>query len=1103
MLSAPIYALSTSQIKNQLFNQIALGEAKFRFDIVKEALSKLELINPNDPKVISAQIRLLVFEHKLKLAKKKLHQLQKLAPQSPYYRKMATLIYLNEAQGAKALLQANILVLSSNYPAAKKALDKLYRGNPPSLRLAIEYWRISAKIPKFRTQALHQLLDIYNHYQKLGLFKTRGAEKLKWPLNLKKNISNIYVDEGRVQLKHQQLSSAMNNFKQALSFNPQNYLAYNGLGDIAFSKKQFKPALSYYKQAIAIDPNGNLAHQNVVSVLAKQSPELALNYISSLSPFLQQKLNNRKKQIESAMLSDKALEWGKKGDWKKAIALYHQALTYSPDDIWTAYRLAIAYAKTGQSAVGKAQLDKLASSNAKNPSFTYAYALYCSKINQNYLAMRMLQSLSRSQWTTNMHRLYDSLVMEKQKAKARQYADEKQWNKALHIYQRLYQRFPNDVWLIYDYAQALNASGSQSKAILLFKKLSKSQPANPQQAYAYALFLSKLDKYQAARAKLNTIAPQNWSQSMHKLAKQLQENSIIAKANTLRARGNTQQAYEYLSHQPVSLRILLTLGRWSLSDGDLSQAQDYYQRALRLSPQSISAKIGLIETYVQDNKNRLAESMLEALQSKVQQLPLDEQRSIANAWFSLKNYAKALSIYRRLILKASSSPPNQDKALILRDAANMDTTLLQPKLAKTNLQWAMLQSGITNSLPQDDLVYTTLSRENPQDDWLKRSIRSQAAKLYKQQSHIATLETDFWQLRGEPGRSDYQAIDTILHYKEPLRDGMFFIRGDFVSLSAGRFASANGIFFDEFGTCSIGCRRDFNQSDSGFGIMSGWYNENWYLNLGVTPVGFAIVNPIVELSYSSSFHNIGWTLSALHTPLTNSLLSFSGSQDPNTGITWGGVTSSGFNLALSYDRGGKHGLWSNALGSFLNGKNVVDNYRIELMGGYYYKIINQYNRRLSIGLSAQYWHYQKDLNRYTLGSGGYFSPQRFITVSIPLSYRQRSENWSLMIETSIGQNTTTTDDVLLYPLPSITPASLTNPNPVRSGSTAKTKSYYFLLGIERRLSSHFRLGGIVDIQRSPDFAPNHALVYLRYTLEPWQGDLDMPLQPILPYTIYR
>ena len=56
---------------------------------------------------------------------------------------------------------------------------------------------------------------------------------------------------------------------------------------------------------------------------------------------------------------------------------------------------------------------------------------------------------------------------------------------------------------------------------------------------------------------------------------------------------------------------------------------------------------------------------------------------------------------------------------------------------------------------------------------------------------------------------------------------------------------------------------------------------------------------------------------------------------------------------------------------------------------------------------------------------------------------------------------------------------------------------------ERRLDDHWVLGGGFTAQRSKDYAPNRALLYLRYSFDPWQGNLPLPVNPLKPYAEFR
>ena len=53
--------------------------------------------------------------------------------------------------------------------------------------------------------------------------------------------------------------------------------------------------------------------------------------------------------------------------------------------------------------------------------------------------------------------------------------------------------------------------------------------------------------------------------------------------------------------------------------------------------------------------------------------------------------------------------------------------------------------------------------------------------------------------------------------------------------------------------------------------------------------------------------------------------------------------------------------------------------------------------------------------------------------------------------------------------------------------------------VERRVTGNWFVGAAVDIQQAKDYTPSHALLYVRYSASGWQGDMDMPPQPLVPY----
>ena len=416
----------------------------------------------------------------------------------------------------------------------------------------------------------------------------------------------------------------------------------------------------------------------------------------------------------------------------------------------------------------------------------------------------------------------------------------------------------------------------------------------------------------------------------------------------------------------------------------------------------------------------------------------------------------------------------------------------------------MVSSGITTTRPADNDTFTRLTRNDEKDDWLKRGVRSDAGDLYRQQDVNVTLQHDYWGSSGTGGYSDLKAHTTMLQVDAPLSDGRMFFRSDLVNMDAGSFATNNGTYDPKWGTCAeTPCRGNTSQTSNGASVAVGWQNKTWAWDIGTTPMGFDVVDVVGGVSYSNDLGPIGYTINAHRRPISSSLLAFAGQKDTNTGTTWGGVRATGGGVSISYDKGEANGIWSSLNAESLTGKNVEDNWRVRWMTGYYYKLINKNNERLTVGVSNMLWHYDKDLSGYTLGQGGYYSPQEYVSFALPVTWRKRTENWSWELGGSVSWSHSKTNDVLRYPLQGLIPVDepgrYTDRGAMETGSSSSGTGYTARAIVERRVTSNWFVGLGVDIQEAKDYTPSHALLYVRYSAAGWQGDMDLPPQPLIPY----
>ncbi|MGL5728677.1 MAG: cellulose synthase subunit BcsC-related outer membrane protein, partial [Plesiomonas sp.] len=301
-----------------------------------------------------------------------------------------------------------------------------------------------------------------------------------------------------------------------------------------------------------------------------------------------------------------------------------------------------------------------------------------------------------------------------------------------------------------------------------------------------------------------------------------------------------------------------------------------------------------------------------------------------------------------------------------------------------------------------------------------------AENLYRQQDPTVTLEYDRWGSKGTPGTSDLSAGNLMLEAAMPYQDGRLFFRADQVSMNAGKADLLNVDNAADFGSALLCAPTDLHpekrcqfgsssQRAQGTALAVGWRGDRWQADIGTTPLGFEVTDWVGGIRTEGDIGQLGWSAVLSRRPLSNSLLAYAGTVDPNTGEVWGGVRATGGKLGLSWDQGGPYGVWSSLQYHLLTGQNVEDNTRLRLMSGVYHRLIDEPHRRLRIGTNAMYWTFDKDLSNYTFGQGGYYSPQRYVSVSLPVSYSQRWEDWSLHMEASVGYSWPKSNGGAYYP----------------------------------------------------------------------------------------
>ncbi len=159
---------------------------------------------------------------------------------------------------------------------------------------------------------------------------------------------------------------------------------------------------------------------------------------------------------------------------------------------------------------------------------------------------------------------------------------------------------------------------------------------------------------------------------------------------------------------------------------------------------------------------------------------------------------------------------------------------------------------------------------------------------------------------------------------------------------------------------------------------------------GYTPYGFLVSNWTARASWRPGAGPI--TFSFNRDSVKDTQLSYSGLRDPGTitafnpGNIWGGVIADAGNI--QYARGDLiSGFYAGVGGQYITGYHVQENRRYDgSMGAYWRAFTMPEYGQLNIGANFFAMHYSNNLQAFTYGQGGYFSPQSYFLANVPITW---------------------------------------------------------------------------------------------------------------------
>ncbi len=188
------------------------------------------------------------------------------------------------------------------------------------------------------------------------------------------------------------------------------------------------------------------------------------------------------------------------------------------------------------------------------------------------------------------------------------------------------------------------------------------------------------------------------------------------------------------------------------------------------------------------------------------------------------------------------------------------------------------------------------------------------------------------------------------------------------------------------------------QSDKGIGALVQWTPRNGTaLEFGTTPTSFEISNYLGALRFRTETDAATWSYGLDRKAVEDSLLSYAGARDPIGGQSWGGVVRNRayFGGRLGDDDFELYGLIA---GAELDGHRVDSNTEWRADAGFQQRAASGTGWVAKIGGAVRAAGFSANRSHFTLGHGGYFSPNRFLAVGPVFELQARQGDRSFFVE---------------------------------------------------------------------------------------------------------
>lgn len=898
-------------------------------------------------------------------------------------------------------------------------------------------------------------------------------------------------------------------FERLLTRNPRDRDALGGMGVLRMRQQRWDAAVAFLDQAIAYGAARQWSHERAIAAYqaALSAGQAALDRGDSEGALAQASAAERLNPQEPQAYNLRAAAWAAQGQHAQAQTAYRQVLVQHPRNTSAHVGLVTSLQASEGLAPAWAWVEQ-------HPSVDWPVDFWKKLQAQRSLDKAQQWRLQTPQDLPAIRAALDDALERDGTNPWTRLAVARQWQ------------------LVGDAPQAQTVAAPLLHAV----NTNPASPAAVQTQYAAAVWQETSRDWLGAMAALQRIPEASMPPAAAALAQRARAHLMLDDIEALLQHGQpaaAQAALDRLGSLPQDPAITARLARYFAQAGDMPRGLSILKAALATTPRDAS----LLLEYAGLQSQAASDSDAQSTLARLADVPLTPEQRQTMAQLQLSatvhqadslrqagqlNEARNLlvpllgqhptsaavqSAWARLLVDEGQYASAWDayQALLVRDPDNTELVLPAAQLALAQQKAELAQMMVEHVLdknPRDAQALTVAGHiahargaQVQAMDYYSAALQVQPQLVTAQQglddlrahrAPVLTLGMLVRSRQGEGGLGRLQEVEAPVQLQWGAGNGLVSLRITPVRADAGN-APAGSSAAQRFGNGASLGGAPGQQDNTGVGLSLSYTTRQWSVDVGTRPPGAIGATVLGGVQYATDVgadSRVALTLS--RRMLTDSLLSMAGATDARTGTRWGATVATGARVDASHNLSDHHGLYGYAGLYRITGTQVLGNTRADIGAGWYRHLRNTTNERLTVGLFANVLGHSDNQRFFTVGHGGYFSPQQYLALSVPVEWSKRSGPLSYRLRGSVGVQHFSEDAAPVTPLSPLG-------SPAYAAQSVTGITYSASAAMEYQLSPQWLMGGKLGMESSRGFREWGGGIYMRYG---WQPGLAPPAFPL-------